>query len=429
MAAETLHAGWATAEITPAIPCWMGGYGDRTAPADAIHDPLYANALALGDSNTTLIVVICDLVSVDATLVTRVREQVAAALPGTIVWLGATHTHSGPDVGGLLSSREPSPDVVERIVAGATEAACDAARRLRTVRAAWASCDVEGVASNRDHPGSGEKITFDLLCLYVEGDASDRPAVVFGSFPCHPTVLSATNHALSADLPGAYRRRLRARLHAETWVALATGAAGDISTRHLRQGQSFEELERIGRLLAEAAERCIATTHPLRLAPPLIREQTVAPKRKTPLDKDTLATAAESLSRQRAAALAAGNIAQARTLETGLQGIRAAQHIGSSQQQNLPPALTVATARLGELALVAVPGELYNRLGAQIHHGVGSPVLVLGYTNGYAGYLPTREAYQSLDYEVLMSPFAAGAGEEVVATMLNMLRDTKAVDQ
>ncbi|HEX6540810.1 MAG TPA: neutral/alkaline non-lysosomal ceramidase N-terminal domain-containing protein [Ktedonobacterales bacterium] len=429
MAAETVRAGWAAATITPTIPCWMGGYGDRTAPADAIHDPLYANALALGDPTAPLIVVICDLVAVDASLVARVRERVAEALPGAVVWLGATHTHSGPDVGRIFSTHEPPPEVTERIVAGATDAAREAARAMRTVRAAWASGSVEGVASNRDHPDSGEEITLDLLCLYADGDSRGVPSAVFGSFPCHPTVLSAANYAISADLPGAYRRQLRARLGTETWVALATGAAGDISTRHLRQGQGFEELERLGRLLAEAAERFIATAEPLRLAPPIVREDTVALKRKDPLDMKALASDADTLSQQRAAALEAGNIAQARTLETVLQGIRAAQHIGSAQQDLPLPSLTVATARLGELALVAIPGELYSRLGAEIRRGAASPALVLGYTNGYVGYIPTREAYQSLDYEVLMSQFGAGSGEDVAAAALRMLRETKAGDQ
>lgn len=428
MTAEAVRAGWATAEITPDLPCWMGGYGDRTKPASAIHDPLFANALALGDPAAPLIVVICDLVAVDASLVRGVRERVAAAVPGATVWLGATHTHSGPDVGRLLSDREPPAAVVERIVAGATEAAGEAVRHMRTVRAAWASSFVQGVASNRDHPGSNEEITLDLLCLYADDDMSGAPSAVFGSFPCHPTVLGADNYAISADLPGAYRRQLRIRLGAETWLALATGASGDISTRHLRQGQGFDELERLGQLLAEAAEHSIATAKPLRLARPITRGHTVTLQHKEPIDAKALADAAERLSQQRAAALDRGDTAQARTLETVLQGIRGVQRVGA-EQHSAPPALTIAAARLGELALVAVPGELYNHLGAEIRHGEGGPALMLGYTNGYAGYLPTREAYQSLDYEVLVSPFAAGAGEEVVAAALRLLQDTKVVDQ
>lgn len=428
MFAESVRAGWATAEITPDIGCWMGGYGDRTGPATAIHDPLYAHALALGDPAAPFVDVICDLVAVDGALVARVRERVAAAMPpGAVIWLGATHTHSGPDVGRLLSVREQAPAVVERIVAGAAAAATEAVRTMHPVRAAWASGAVQGVASNRDHPGSGEEIVLDLLCLYDAESPNDVPAAVFGSFPCHPTVLSAANYAISADLPGAYRRQLRTLLGTETWVGLATGAAGDISTRHLRQGQGFEELERLGRVLAEAARHYIVQANPVRLAPAILREDAVALPRKEPLNAETLAEAADSLGQQRAAALDAGNVAQARTLETVLQGIRVAQQSGAAPHPQ-PPTPIIAAARLGELALVAVPGELYNRLGAQIRHGAGGPVLVLGYTNGYAGYIPTREAYQSLDYEVLMTPFAAGAGEDVAAAALKLVRETKAVD-
>ena len=75
----------------------------------------------------------------------------------------------------------------------------------------------------------------------------------------------------------------------------------------------------------------------------------------------------------------------------------------------------ISVARVGELDLVALPGEPYNRLGVEIRGSGGRPVLLLGYTNGYIGYIPTRQAYASLDYEVLMSPLAPGAGERLRA--------------
>ena len=73
----------------------------------------------------------------------------------------------------------------------------------------------------------------------------------------------------------------------------------------------------------------------------------------------------------------------------------------------------ISVARLGQLDLVALPGEPYHQLGVEIRRDRRGPVLLLGYTNGYIGYIPTREAYASLDYEILVSPLAAGAGERL----------------
>lgn len=424
MSAPAILAGWASAEITPAPPCWMGGYGARTSPAESTHDPLLANALALGDPAAPFVIVICDLVSVDDSLVAAIRERVAAGAPGATVWVGATHTHSGPDVGRLLAAHAPDPAVIARIVDGAAQAATDAIRGMRAVHARWATTSVTGIATDRDHPERQEEIALDLLCLYQDGAPSGNPAAVFGSFPCHPTVLSAENLAISADLPGAFRRHLGARLGGECWVALATGSAGNISTRHHRQGQGFPELERLGRVLAEQAEHAIGQARPLRLASPVVHSERIALQPKDLLDTAALAATADRLRQERAAALAAGNTAQARTLETALQGVQAAEHM-RAVQRDVPADVPVATAQVGDLAVVAIPGELYNPLGTQLRHHASGPTMVLGYTNGYVGYLPTREAYQSLDYEVLMSPFAAGSSEKLVAGAEQLLSDTK----
>lgn len=417
-----MQAGWASVDITPEIPCRMGGYAARTAPADAVHDPLFARALALGTRSAPLILVVCDLVSVDEELVHEVRRQVAAGLPGASVWLCATHTHSGPDVGRLLAAREPDPRVIRRVTSGAARAAREAVDHLRPVRAAWASGPIEGVATNRDHPGSGEDVRLDVLCLFADGDGPPTPSAVFGSFPCHPTVMGPGNLAISADLPGAVRRQVRERVGQGTWVTLATGAAGDISTRHVRQGQGFEEVERLGRLLAEQAQALISTARPLALGTPVIREAEVPLQRKALPDAEALEAAETAIERQRAAALQAGDAATARTLETTLQGIHAATQLAQVEAA-MPGRATIAAATLGDLGVAAIPGELYNRLGQDIRHGVKPAVLLLGYANGYIGYIPTQEAYQSLDYEVLTSPFAPGTGERIRSAAIGLLGD------
>jgi neutral ceramidase len=426
-------AGWASAEITPALPCWMGGYAARTIPADSIHDPLYARALALGTQDHPLVVIICDLLHVDTNLVHRMRTQGQKLHPGATFWLGATHTHSGPAIAwpSPHSGTQTEAAIVERIAQGALDAATTAIARMHPVRATWASGQTSGIATNRDHPGSGEDTALDLLCLYdlnadEQSGASERqqkPAAIIASFPCHPTILSAESHAISADLPGAFRQLLQALAGSETWVMLATGAAGDMSTRHTRQGQGISELERLGSLLALRAYELLTHAQPLTLGPPVVRHTTVELVMKELPAPDALLDYERTLISRMEVERQAGNTAQARTLETALQGIQALKRLPAVREQGERDA-EVAVARLGKLELVAIPGELYNRLGVQIRHAANSHVLLLGYTNGYLGYLPTREAYAELDYEVLMSPFAPGAGEQLSEAAHELLAQT-----
>jgi len=269
------------------------------------------------------------------------------------------------------------------------------------------------VATNRDHPEAGEDLTLDLLCL-VEADSreSTPPIAVFGSFPCHPTVLGAGNLDISADLSGAFRRQLRAALGQNTWVALATGAGGDISTRHTRRAQDFIELERLGGVLAERARSLLlAGARPIQILPLALGNQSVALELKAPLSGDAVDAAQTSLTARRAELLRTGQTAEARTVETMLQGLAGTGRAHAAAEPHLLAPISVA--RLGQLDLVALPGEPYHQLGVEIRRDRRGPVLLLGYTNGYIGYIPTREAYASLDYEILVSPLAAGAGERL----------------
>lgn len=418
------QAGWATREITPDIPCRMGGYIARTALANSLHDPLYACALALGSREQPLVLVVCDLVGVDEALADEVRAQVVTQYPGVGVWLGATHTHSGPDVARSLSlTREPpDPALRQRIIAGASSTAGDALANLHPVWVKWASGRVDDIAGNRDHPETAVDLMLDMLCFYETDEPQARPSALFASFPCHPTILGAENLALSADLPGAFRRQVRTRLGDEIWVALATGAAGDMSTRHTRQGQGFAELERLGALLAQQAHALLTDARPLTLAQPRLRAIHVEFDRQEPLASDVLAASILSVQTRMNAERQAGNLAQARTLETVLQGLEAAQRgtaLASGEQLST---LTVLVSFLGELALIAVPAELYHQSGLQIKRAGKHTVLLLGYTNGYAGYLPARAAYAAMDYEALVSPFAPGSAERLENMLGQLLK-------
>ena len=90
---------------------------------------------------------------------------------------------------------------------------------------------------------------------------------------------------------------------------------------------------------------------------------------------------------------------------------------------------TVATyiqvLRIGDIAFAATSGELFVELGLEIKKG--SPfehTFVVELANDYAGYMPTRAAFQEGGYETLnarSSKVSAEAGELVVKGLLNML--------
>jgi len=117
----TLLAGWASREITPALGCRMSGYMDRTLPANSVHDALYAHALALGTEAEPFILLLADLIAVDTPMVREVRRRLHEHLPGATIWLGATHTHSGPELISLHVTQS-TPDermaqeIIERII-------------------------------------------------------------------------------------------------------------------------------------------------------------------------------------------------------------------------------------------------------------------------------------------------------------------------
>jgi hypothetical protein len=85
--------------------------------------------------------------------------------------------------------------------------------------------------------------------------------------------------------------------------------------------------------------------------------------------------------------------------------------------------LLVHGLRLGPVALVGVPVELFCELGMRVREA--SPfatTLVTGYWNGYRNYLPTDAERPRGGYEIDISPFAPGADRRVTDAMARVVR-------
>jgi len=89
-----------------------------------------------------------------------------------------------------------------------------------------------------------------------------------------------------------------------------------------------------------------------------------------------------------------------------------------------PVQLNLTVGRVGDVGFVGLGAEVFNEIGRAIK--AASPfkhTFVITHCNGGAGYLPTRQSYPQGGYEVLSSPFAPGAAEQVIQEAVGMLRE------
>jgi hypothetical protein len=86
----------------------------------------------------------------------------------------------------------------------------------------------------------------------------------------------------------------------------------------------------------------------------------------------------------------------------------------------------VSAVRIGAVALVTVPGELFSALGRRIRERSPFPLTyIVGYTDGHVGYLPGVREYEAGGYEALASPLVPDAGDQVVEACVGLLESLK----
>ena len=87
----------------------------------------------------------------------------------------------------------------------------------------------------------------------------------------------------------------------------------------------------------------------------------------------------------------------------------------------------VQVLRIGELGIVALPGEMFVEIGLTIKEKSSSePTFVVELANDYAGYVGTRNAYDEGGYETqlaLSSRVTPDAGEKMVDAALRLMEE------
>ena len=414
--------GWVSGAATHVFPVAVGtpmaGYAAREGPSVGVADELTVGATVFEADGQRIVVVAADIAAVDKELVDAIAAS--ANLERRELLVCASHTHSGP--AGVIPRLHPAdadqgdPTLRAAFISTCTAAIEEARSRLERVELLIGDAETTGLAANRNDPDG----PFDtrLTILATRSLSGDLRSVLV-HFACHPTILSSDSRLISADFPGSLRRSLRTMLTVHDRppeVLFLNGAAGDVSTRYTRNGQDMAEVDRVGIGLARAAASALLAARPVEGRIAYGRRQVEMAPRALDEEVEPLPTTGTSITE---------GVAERRRAETRAQGAVLLEGLRQSGHDQVRRTFEVEAWTLGDVALIAVPGEFFATLGASVVATSTSPTLVLGYANGYVGYLPDRAAYENGTYEALASPFAAGAGEHVAQVASDLLERTR----
>jgi len=394
----TMIAGAANVVITPSVGVEIAGYG--FGPSLGILNDLEAQALYLKQGDEQIVIVTADLLTFGSELVTRVRRRVEATfgISAERISFSASHSHSSPTTHPLRQwgqVDETYQRYLEATLSGAIGMACNSAQEAHL---GFGLGRVENISENR----RGAQGPLDPSASVMRLDHHDgRPIAVLFNYACHPVSLHSYRNLFSPDYPGYTRETICAVLGAPVVSMFTLGCAGDINPARYEPGKITPQRSRqIGAILGCEVAR-LALEPQIMENPELRIQKRVIELPVAPLPTVTeLRQMEERFTRDVAFQQAEGrpwvelsvSMIQRDWTWDALQAWE-----NESVRDSIP--CEIMAMRLGEVALVAAPLEIFSETGLAIKSDSPAKLTVIcSNSNGGVGYLPTRDAYLVSDY-------------------------------
>jgi len=418
--------------VTPYIGCPLGGYAARKEVSQGIHDDLYVRVLFI-EGEEPVVIVGADLLGLPFAIVEEVRKAATriTGVPKKNILLAATHTHSGPDILQFEGTHSVDPCYTATLVKDIAGGIYASWKQRKNAEIGVRSGYVEGIGVNRRNP---DGIPVDPEVGVMKLDSQNSMGILI-NYTCHAVVLGPDNLLISADYPGVTTRFIE-RVKGEGVVAMFTnGAAGDINTGHSAElsalgekipGRTFERAEKLGTMLAGEVLKVLETIEPSSNISIAARTKKISlPLKPLPSLKE-----AEAFAKQKEQALteliqrkAPSELVTKARIEKLYSDLLLRQvHERSQRPHDGVKHVELQAIRIGDCVLLAFPGELFVEIGLEIK--AKSPfkyTYIVGYANGYVGYVPTKQAFEEGGYEAVTAQFAPETSDIVIEESLALL--------
>lgn len=412
---ERLRAAFGEADITPRLGTLIAGWLVPLRPAEVVRDPILAHIGILQSGGDFVCVVSLDILSISSSESTDLRSRISAAtgIPAANVMIAATHSHTGPAVTNL-AIMPADRQYVELMKQRTTEKAAALSRGLVPARLG-SSCGFEGKLSfnrryiRRDGIARTQPRSADPELVCAEGpidpqvgvlsvrDAEGKAMGYIVNFACHPCYYGGLN-ILSANYPGSISRSLKALEGRDCVTVFLNGACGDILYVDYADPGASPDMEIMGSLLARKSYEVAINAG--------YREQVElrSASRISTLPLRRLSDPELDQARRQANGETAEIDPRWQRFAPDDVYARSLLELDGEYRRSPTLRVEIQALKIGDAALVAIPGELFVWNGMRIKTGSPmKPTYVASCANGMVGYIATKEAYGRGGYEVTPS--------------------------
>lgn len=467
-----LLVGVARANITPPAGIAHLNWGSQTHVTATGIDPagMFATALVISDGRQKFA-----MVDMDFHNVRGMDEAIATAskmtgIPAAHIRVGVTHTHAGPNFQPDKGPVGTDPAVYERMISSYKRVVADkvagaiaeADSKLRPVHA-YGGRGIGTINVNRRVRAKGDAppavgsnpdgfVDRELVVIRIDDEAG-KPYAILANFQCHGTVLTFENKLISPDWVGMVRKRVEQSFPGALCLFFQgaagnqgpiEGGTGDISVAHrlgstlgLQAAALAIDINTVRRepvFEGYLESTAYAAKQPWRVLGPRSSVLKFAaktmdlPRRTyTATEIDRISSLVADAKRKTDDALKSGDAWQKHQAEARLRRYSDLRTKWTLPPDPTPIQVDVQILRIGDMAIVAMPGEPFAEIGVAIKKASPFAVTMFcGYSTGKGGdYLPVASEYSLGGYEVERTPYGVRAAEKLIRETIDLYKQVQ----
>ena len=405
--ATNLTANIASVDITPPLEMnyTLGGYGERmNAPAEGIHDRIWAKALAFQNENQKYVIITLDILGLPSNIKSDLLERIKSqGWNMENVMLLPSHSHGSLEMAALNSKNllnSPQigifqPELLEFILDKLEAVIIEADQNYLPVKVGTESKKIDGLNRNRrGDPNVDNELTVTRVDLN-----NGIPLAVLVNWTAHPTFIGGEDMLVSGEWPGYLQSDLQNLIGKGVTAMYYNGAEGDQSPILNLQASAYEKVEVYGKKVALEAFN--------------IYKEIKSKKVKTfQFSYNTIQLPEHK--------------AHPTFMETGGEEYGLDENTVKLVMNMLGPTeVGLGALRIDDLIIAGVPGEMTAELGIKVKESIKNKsikfVAIGGLANEWISYILTRYQYVNGEgYESSVSFYGPDLGEiistEVIKT-------------